>query len=144
MIAIRGIVSSTDPADLLQEAITRTLNGSRNWDSQKIDFVTHLKGCMRSIASELAKRARLELEAAKDSASNQQAIEVEYYAPLQILDDLRIELRQDETALRILELLLQGNTRGEIVRALQMRTDVYDAARKRITRALYAVARRRK
>lgn len=38
--------------DLLQEAIVRTLDGRRTWNRSAVDFIGHLIGVMRSIASE--------------------------------------------------------------------------------------------
>jgi hypothetical protein len=55
---IKGWVFDIEADDLLQEAIARTLTGNRQWNRQ-VTMFTHLFGCMRSIADERAKRAKL-------------------------------------------------------------------------------------
>jgi hypothetical protein len=141
MVAIRGMVMSADAKDLLQEGVTRTLDGRRKWNPKQVDFVGHLLGCMRSIASELAKRARLELEAVEEFERNRRMKEFDDHWPTQILDQIRLRLQDDEIAIQVFEKLREGNKRAEICQALYMRADVYDAARKRISRCLYALVR---
>ena len=46
--------------DLLQEAIVRTLDGRRTWNRSAVDFIGHLIGVMRSIASEWAESLEAE------------------------------------------------------------------------------------
>lgn len=46
--------------DLLQEAMTRTLAGSRVWNKEAVDFVRHLIGVIRSLCSELAEKLSAE------------------------------------------------------------------------------------
>jgi len=140
MLSIRGMVTSADPHDLLHEAITRTLDHRRKWDPERIDFVTHLKGCMRSIASDLLARAHREVEAVRESERNQRKDEDDNNSPTQILERTRFRLQDDEVALQVFDQLLQGNRRAQICQALNMRVDVYDAARKRISRCLFALA----
>jgi len=140
MAGIRGMVFSADASDLLHEAIARTLDGRRRWNHERIDFVTHLKGCMRSIASELLQRATTEIGAIKEAAMRSWRQDLDEYWPTEILEHIPSRLADDELALQVFERLRQGYTRAEIIHALKMRPDAYDAARKRISRALYAVA----
>lgn len=42
--------------DLLQEAYLRTFHGSRQWRRSRVDFVGHLLGVMRSVASDWRRR----------------------------------------------------------------------------------------
>jgi DNA-directed RNA polymerase specialized sigma24 family protein len=60
-VAIYRVVRIGRPAangrtheDLLQEALARTLDGSRNWCPENVDFAPFLAGVIRSIASEWA------------------------------------------------------------------------------------------
>lgn len=46
--------------DLLQEAIVRTLDSRRTWNRSAVDFIGHLIGVMRSIASEWAESLEAE------------------------------------------------------------------------------------
>jgi DNA-directed RNA polymerase specialized sigma24 family protein len=46
--------------DLLQEAIVRTLDGRRTWNRSAVDFIGHLIGVIRSIASEWAESLEAE------------------------------------------------------------------------------------
>lgn len=137
---IRGVVFSADPRDLLQEAIVRTLDGRRNWDEERISFVTHLIGCMNSIANEMAKRAHLEQRAFQDSARDERKDKADDSSSLRILHKMRDRLGDDRTALGVYEKLLDGSSRAEICQSLRIPAKVYDAARKRISRSLYALA----
>jgi hypothetical protein len=42
--------------DLVQEAITRTLIGRRNWNKKEVDFVGHLIGVINSMTSHLGEK----------------------------------------------------------------------------------------
>lgn len=46
-----------DGESLLFEALERTLDGRRNWKREKVDFVGHLIGVMRSISYHAVERA---------------------------------------------------------------------------------------
>jgi DNA-directed RNA polymerase specialized sigma24 family protein len=139
-LSIRGMVYPLDARDLLHEAIARTLDGRRKWDPERIDFVTHLIGCMRSIASELLTRKRREVEALEEYERREWRNLFDSYWPEQILRETRIRLLDNEIAVQVFDRLLEGYKRAEICQTLNMRIDVYDAARKRITRCLYALA----
>lgn len=56
---IRGIGRSSlgrNYEDLLQQAVTDTLSGSRRWNKEAVDFTRHLVGAMRSISSHWRER----------------------------------------------------------------------------------------
>lgn len=50
----RRAANGRTPEDLLQEAMTRTLDGQRHWYPENVGFVPYLIGAVRSIASEWA------------------------------------------------------------------------------------------
>jgi hypothetical protein len=144
MAAIRGFVFSDDVYELLNEAVARTLDGRRKWDPKQVGFVLHLKGCMRSITSDLLRRNYRESEAVVEferrlnrGMTDKEKSDKEW--PAIILERTRLRLIDDGIALQIFDRLLQGLTRAQICRTLDMRIDVYDAARKRISRSAYAV-----
>jgi hypothetical protein len=54
---IEGIGRATESygaEDLLSEAVTRTLEGERNWNKTAVDIVGHLMGVMKSLSSHMA------------------------------------------------------------------------------------------
>lgn len=140
MSAYRGMIFNSDADELLDEAIVRTLEQKRKWNYEHVDFVTHLLGCMRSIANGLIVRAYREVEVLTEYERNRQKEEFDHYWPKQILDQVRHRLRNDGVALQVLDLALLENSRREICQALNMRADVYDAARKRISRCIDSLA----
>jgi hypothetical protein len=60
-------VPSMDGEALLFEALERTLDGRRRWNRGSADFVGHLIGTMRSVASHEAERQGLDLVALTSS-----------------------------------------------------------------------------
>jgi DNA-directed RNA polymerase specialized sigma24 family protein len=145
MLGARGQFFAFDAQDLIQEAIARTLDRIRKWEPQKIDFVTHLKGCMRSIADEWQEKAGREpgygLDAELSGLSKSKWIfkENEDYAAQQILDHARLRLNSDAMALRVLDHIVMGYRPAEIRELLNINANVYNAARKRITRSMLAM-----
>lgn len=140
MSRIRGRVSYADGIDLLQEAISRTLDGLRRWKPAKIDFPTHLKGTVRSIANAAVVDAIREGKAITEiERSRREKDESADYEVRQMFDRTRAHFKNDEIVLKVFELLLLGHSRAEICGKLRLRADAYDAARKRISRFLYGL-----
>ena len=140
MMGVTGLVHHAGGDDLLQEAITRTLEGKRLWNP-KNTFFQHLVGCMSSIANELAKEGGRFTELLDRHPSTEEDIHTRLEAKarrLQIrahMKRLRSRLQGDTLALEVLETLLDEKLPREVLLALKMQPDVYAAARKRIDRA---------
>jgi hypothetical protein len=60
-------VPSVDGEALIFEAIERTLDGRRRWNRRSVDFVGHLIGIMRSVASHEAVRRGIDIVALTSS-----------------------------------------------------------------------------
>jgi hypothetical protein len=133
---VRGLFHHTEADDLRNEALLRTLDGRRKWKPDKVDFVTHLMGCMRSIVHELKKKAYAELKAMRESERQEATRKFEYVWPSEILDYTRTHLSEDAVALRVFDLLRQGQSPAEIREALNIDLKVYNAARKTISRRM--------
>jgi len=135
MARVTGRVRHADGDDLLQEAIARTLEGKRLWNP-KHTFFYHLASCMSSIANELAKQGgRLtELIDPDFHPSNDENIQMELEVKAHI-DRLRKRLQGDTVALEVLQTLLDGEPPREARNALKLQPNIYEAARKRISRA---------
>lgn len=56
-----------DGEALLFDALERTLDGRRRWNRESVDFVGHLIGVMRSVASHEAERRGLDMVALTSS-----------------------------------------------------------------------------
>jgi hypothetical protein len=132
MLGIRGRVYDADAEDLLNEAIARTLDGRRVWNSEKIDFPMHIMGCIRSIADELASKSHRVSDASDQHDSGRAQAEIESQLTIEIL---RSRFAADVTALRVFDSIIIGEKPAEALRNLDMSADVYTAARKRILRS---------
>jgi hypothetical protein len=128
-----GRVSYAEDKDLLHEAIVRTLDGRRQWNQQKVDLVTHLKGCMSSIADEWWKGRKSEWSLIDPSFSIDAEQEHEIRAR-QALALLRKRLRGDVDAMRVFECRLKGSSAAETRQELNISAAVYEAARKKLSR----------
>lgn len=132
--------------DLIQEAVTRTLEGSRTFP-QGVGVLTYLKNAMKSIASaEREKVKRIEpLGDSGDEFSHITRIAARTVSPEEVAA-LRIELTDtlqrlcdrlaDDDTVKLLEYRLEGWTNAEIMQAESMDPKRFDAARKRLRRAI--------
>jgi hypothetical protein len=150
---IRGLgrrAMGRDYQDLLNEAITRTLEGTRNWPKSTVDFMGCLIGTMRSISSNWAESFDPE-EAALDSEVIINTEEGESISPINKAeapgisqeDNLiakqeieRIEgiFEKDETVLLIIEGLRSEMTGPEIQEAIDITKTEFETAMKRMRR----------
>ena len=132
--------------DLLQEAVSRTLEGSRRY-RQDVDVSTYLSNAMRSIASAEREKARRQepLGDPSDEASNIHRIASPERSPeetaIQKIDRtaalarLRELLSGDQDALALLEGRSEDLTNAEIMELESMDRRRFHAARKRLLRA---------
>lgn len=133
-LRIHKAVFHAGAQDLLHEAIARTMDGRRNQPSG-VDFVTHLKGCMRSIAWEYTE------DAARERSYSQTAERDRLTASVstddlarETLQRIRTHLKADKVALRVFDRLREGYKAAEIQKLLGIDDRVYQAARKKIYR----------
>jgi RNA polymerase sigma-70 factor (ECF subfamily) len=153
--AARGLVLKcwSDPDDLLNEAIIRSLDGRRSCP-RKMKLVAFLFGVMRSVADEWLKdrksecgevdetrwgrSAEVDVEALPDQREGQEAeiIASERRAfAASVLKEVMEMFETDEEAWFIVEADLEGRmTPEEICSALGIDRRRYDTARKRIRR----------
>jgi len=136
-------VRAVDGRDLLQQAIEKTLSRARRWPFKKIDFFTHLRMSIQSIASNWRAKARFEFsldDSSIDYRDRAQSIEKELLAR-ELLSQLRASLHGDITALKILDALDDGMSKREEIRDELAITDLeYAAAKKRLVRKLKKVS----
>jgi RNA polymerase sigma factor (sigma-70 family) len=130
-----GRVNDADAEDLMQEAIVRVLDERdiRNWYPQRADFLTFLRGCIKSIADSWYKRAK-ETESpdelispTRHDAQTEAAITIER---------IRATLSARPHAVEIFDLKCQGLTAREIQERLRINEHIYAAAVKWIERTL--------
>jgi hypothetical protein len=132
LLGVKVWVSDTDATDLANEAIIRTLEGKRIWDSTKHPLFIHLLGCVNSMANGRFKQAAKFTELSDVHASKER-IEPQLEAKANI-ERLRTRLRGDVVGLKVLETLLDGDSPMEAQKVLKIPQFVYAAARKRIYR----------
>jgi DNA-directed RNA polymerase specialized sigma24 family protein len=140
--------------DLLSDAVIATLEGRRKWFKAKVDFVTFLKGVMRSLASHI--RAGKALDAFDEIAPNPVNDEVDTedfveqiptQAPIDperqlLAGDLDRQIREhfndDPEVLLIYEAFLEKMKPAEVQACLGLTEKEYNAAAKRLRRAVRA------
>jgi DNA-directed RNA polymerase specialized sigma24 family protein len=136
VFGVTAVRQYAEAGDLLDEAILRTLDGRRKWKPESVDFDTHLKGCVRSLANSHSKEAaRYAWTGTPVEPSCQ-----EHHTDLLLFDKTRSRLKGDETASDVLDLLLQAYCPAEIRQILNIKSGVYHAARARISRCLRRIA----
>jgi DNA-directed RNA polymerase specialized sigma24 family protein len=140
--------------DLLSDAIIATLEGRRKWFKAKVDFMTFVKGVMRSLASHI--RAGMALDAFHEIAPNpvndeddtEDFVEqIPTQAPIDperqlLAGDLDRQVREhfsdDPEVLLIYEAFLEKMKPAEIQSCLGLTEKEYNAAAKRLRRAVRA------
>jgi DNA-directed RNA polymerase specialized sigma24 family protein len=153
---IHGTMYS-EPADLLHEALYRSLDGRRNWPKH-IAFGAFLLMTMRSIVSTEHKKTKRFPHTAHslddiavvgaDSANSSPSAEDTVIA-MQMLesaartvDATREALEGDIEALQILSGMMSGMTSSEMCRDFKITKKAFDAARHRVMRRITKNAQR--
>ena len=136
----RGLPGGLGWADLLNEAVVRSLDGSRRWPPD-VPLLAFLSGVMRSIRDEHWRRARRDnalLVAAPDAQGSVIAPDnpERVLAAAQALAAINGLFADDPAALKILAGLAEGMTATDIRLHYDMSERDYDSNRKRMRRAL--------
>jgi DNA-directed RNA polymerase specialized sigma24 family protein len=142
----RGLPSEVTWEDLLQEALTRVIVGSRH-RPQGVPMVAFVAGVLRSLRAEHWRRAcresggdaRLRIDHEHDASlalSDPTPGPERALSARQELSAIRELFADDQTATTIIEGLAEGLSAEEIRRATSLTKTDYDSARKRIRRAL--------
>ena len=142
----RGLPSDVSWSDLLQEAFTRMLDGSRR-QPEGVPMVAFLSGVMRSIKEQYWRSARrgarqarkllAELELGDDTELLDPAPSAERRAiARQEMESIEELFADDEPARQLIAGLYEGLTPEEICRAQGISKTDYDSTRRRIRRAL--------
>jgi DNA-directed RNA polymerase specialized sigma24 family protein len=135
--AMRPARADVDGADLLQEALIRTITGKRNW-RKSVDFNWYLFHAMRSIADAWGKERKKaktvtdeELEIAHVAHHSQVMRQVESQNRL---EEARSHFGDDLEAWRILEYRTKGKSVSDICCEMSITKRQYEAAVKRTQR----------
>lgn len=136
----RGLPGGLGWTDVLNEAIVRSLDGSRRWPPD-VPLLAFLSGVMRSIRDEHWRRARRDhalLVAAPDTTGSVFASDnpERMLAAAQALGAINCLFADDPAALKILAGLAEGMAATDIRLHYDMSERDYDSTRKRIRRAL--------
>jgi len=136
----RGLPGGFGWADVLNEAIMRSLDGSRRWPPE-VPLLAFLSGVMRSICDEHWRRARRDralLVAAPDAHGSVIAPDnpERVLAAAQALGAINGLFADDPAALKILAGMAEGMTAHDIRLHSDMSERDYDSTRKRMRRAL--------
>jgi len=152
-IASRGY----NAADLLNEAITATLEGRRKWPINKVDFFGHLNGVMRSITSNW-KEAKDALEKLSNPLPCDESSTIDIYdghssslpspeenvAAKQFLDKIEEFFSEDKVILDIIKCRIEDFKGPEIQELLGISKTQYETAIKRLGRKLTTGSLRKK
>jgi len=143
----RGLPPEIDWCDLLQEAISRVLDGSRP-KPEGVPVVAFLAGVMRSIKTEHWRRARRKARQLPKLQVDMDA-EAEVYTPerttiaIQQLARITALFADDRQVRQVIAGLHQGHTPEEICAQHNMSKTDYDSTRKRMRRILLREGLRR-
>lgn len=143
------------PGELIAEALLRTLDSRRKWKLNRIGFLGHVDGAMRSIASSATKAVAKgmvtqPLETLDDDGQPLEVVSLELVASAEdvaIANEEREEfemrlaalhhgLTADSEALAIYERLVEGMPKREIRAALKMSDTEYWTADRRLMRLI--------
>jgi DNA-directed RNA polymerase specialized sigma24 family protein len=141
----RGMPGALGWADVMQEAITRALDGSRKWPPG-VPILAFLSGVMRSICDD---HWRFEMREARVFAREADVADVgaaltgassadpeRVVAAAQALSDIYQLFATDNAALKVITGLADGLSAAEICQTYGMTEREYDTTRKRMRRAL--------
>lgn len=132
---IRGSV--VEPEDLLQEAITKTLDGRRTWNLT-VSILRHLDRVMESDAGHIAERQAAHAPGPIQVGADEAAATIPdasvRLAARNKLDDLLSLFVADEQALKMIRLKGEGFSASEIQQQLGVSKRHYDTVTKRIRR----------
>jgi len=138
----RGMPGALGWADVMQEAITRALDGSRKWPPS-VPILSFLSGVMRSICDDHwrfeMREARVIARDADVGGAHVGAASPDperVVAAAQALSDIYQLFASDNAALKVITALADGLTAAEICEAYGMTEREYDTTRKRMRRAL--------
>ena len=142
-LVCRYKLSSTDPEDLLQEALCKTLAGKRSW-KRKIPIVFHIYQTMRSIASHYCEHSvrfknvedvdsLYALNASPEYAdSNTEEISIRR----QEIQNILSYFKDDVLCHKTIQFQAQGMTGTEIQKTMQLTAQEWAALKKRTRRKI--------
>lgn len=140
--ALAGLGLNVEGDDLLNEAVKRTLGGSRRW-SKRVNLVEHLLGAIRSISSHSAKKLQgvtlvstnpPSPESEDDEATPWWELDSRMPDPERValarieLERLGAAFASNDTILLIIDGLETGMTGPEIQKDLQISATTYNSA----------------
>lgn len=138
------------PEDIVDEVIFAAINGTRKWDTEKVQVEAFVKSCIKSIVSHLAdgmdnkkadqivvnKKLNTKIDAL-ENAHNQNKEQIEsLFANKDLIERCRAELEQDTEMGLVFELLLEEKTPKEMEAEYGIAPEKVDAVKKRIRRFL--------
>jgi len=147
MFGMEGVLNGKNSEDLLQEAFSRVISGSRKWYPSKVNFIGFLFGVIRSIASEWRKKL-VEIETVGgDNIRNINGEFNKYEKDIERRFDVDRKIKaikelfkEDKDALisQIIDGRLEGLTRSEIMECLEISIKEYETAMKKLYRRCQA------
>lgn len=128
-----------EPADLLHEAIAKTLDGRRRW-RRSVSIVKHLDRVMESDSGHIAEQRTRDATRAQECVPRSGVFPVPSPETIlharEELDNVFALFADDKIALRLLRLKSEEYSASEIQRTLGMSRTEYDTVTKRIRRRL--------
>lgn len=136
-IRLKGTVF--EPEDLLQDAITKTLDGRRRWN-RRVSIIKHLDRVMESDAGHVAEqqvaRNVVQLPEGDTELSTPQLSPEARFQIRDELENLLALFAEDEIALKLLRLKRDGFSASEIQQELGIEKKQYETVTKRIRRRI--------
>ncbi|CAA0113986.1 Uncharacterised protein [Halioglobus japonicus] len=129
--------------ELISEAVARSLEETRRWNLN-LTIVQHLIGVMRSLAGDQRRTSQAKTDRLAGDVVCQQMVTIEDRSVdfteivhgQALLSVIFNAFHDDGHSMKVLEGMLEGETRQEIMSKSRLSEQEYGAARKRITRKM--------
>ena len=142
MAALGGLSRGRDHEDLLEEAMTATLDGRRTWRKSSVTLVNHLMAVMRSTSDNWATREdQREVVEAKlyGAAQDEDASQDTQLIEKEALEALEASISDDSVAREVLSALQLGLKGQELKETLGITEDQLRAATRKLDRRAQAL-----
>jgi hypothetical protein len=129
--------------DLLKEAMTATLTGTRRWKKNNINFITHLLGAIRSISSHWREQATPDVYGESEYSLQNTVSELpsveRVFSAKERLARIYKRFEKDPDVLRVISGMKDGMSGMQSQAAFGLSKNDYESALRRLRRGLLSV-----
>jgi RNA polymerase sigma factor (sigma-70 family) len=131
------ILEGKEPKDFVKDAYISLYSGQRNWDFEKVDFVSFMKMTIKSLISNHTSKKRLELiKTNEGNYENYPESETDDGVYSELLSKFEAELANEDELLEVFYGLVDELKPSQISEQLQISVNEVNNRKKRIKRRL--------